>query len=237
MNGPNSQGPKRRRGPRRGPPREKRKTPEQIALETWEPKTKIGKQVLAGDLTSLDAIKKLGRPIREPEIVDTLVQDLEEQVIAIGKAGRPFKMAQRMTDSGRRNRYQVLVAVGNRAGYVGLGQGKAKEFGPARRKALKEAKLNMFKVPIGCGSWECACGGKHTVPYISEGSSGSVNVKLIPAPKGIGLASSATAKVVLGLSGLKDVWSKSRGHTKSRTNLAWATFEALRNLDNVKGAK
>lgn len=203
----------------------------------WEPTTKLGKLVMAGDITSLDAIKKSGKSIREPEIVDRLVPGLEEEVIAIGKGGRPFKMAQRMTDSGRRNTYVVLMAVGNKAGYVGLGQGKAKEFGPAKRKALKEAKLNIFKVPIGCGSWECACGGKHTVPYISEGSSGSISVKLIPAPKGIGLAASNTAKVVLKLAGLQDIWSKSKGHTKTRSNLAWATFRALEGLDRIKGAK
>ena len=77
----------------------------------WIPKTKLGKTVAGGEITSIDQILDKGIPIRESGIVDTLIKDLEEQVIPIGKAGRPFKMVQRMTDSGRRNNFLVVAVV------------------------------------------------------------------------------------------------------------------------------
>ena len=202
----------------------------------WIPRTKLGRQVAVKEIKSIDEIFDKGLVIKEPEIVDALLPDLEEEVIAIGKAGRPFKMVQRMTDSGRRNNFQVIVAVGNKDGYVGLGEGRAKEYGPSLRKAIKSAKISLMRVPRGCGSWQCSCDASHSVPFQSEGHTGSVKILLKPAPKGIGLAASKTSKTILKLAGYSDVWAKSFGHTSARINLAKATFDALRSLNKMKAA-
>ncbi|MFC1454636.1 30S ribosomal protein S5 [Candidatus Undinarchaeota archaeon] len=222
----------KRKRMQRGP---RKKKPEEIV--EWIPKTRLGKLVKSGEITSLDEIFNNGLNIQEPEIIDALLPDLEESVVEIGRAGRPFKMVQRMTDSGRRNNFLVIIIVGNGDGYVGLGQGRATDYGPALRKALRNAKLNLIRVPRGCGSWECGCGTGHSLPVGIWGKCGSVRVHIKAAPKGIGLATSKTTKLLLKHAGIKDAWSKSMGHTRTRVNLAKATFDALNNLNKIKNLK
>jgi len=200
----------------------------------WIPKTTLGKEVKAGQWESIEAIKKAGKIIKEPEIIDFLFPDLEERILKIGHGNRPFKWVQRMTDSGRRNKYFVMVAVGNQKGYVGLGLGRAKEYGGAIAAALRTAKLNLTHVSLSCGSWDCGCGTPHSVPLKITGKEGSVKVTLTPAPKGTELIINKTSKDILELVGLKDVWSNTSGHTSTRSNLARATFKALENLNKVK---
>lgn len=200
----------------------------------WKPITNLGKQVKAEEIESLDAIWSRGKVIREAEIVDFFLPDLEERIIKIGKAKRPFIWVQRMTDSGRRNRYFVIVSVGNKNGYVGVSDGSAKEYGSAIAKAVRRAKLNLIKVPRSCGSWDCGCSDSHSIPSEVIGKSGSVRVKLMPAPKGTGLAASYVSKDILELAGITDVWSKTFGHTKTRANLTFATFDALKSISKVK---
>ncbi|MFO7872707.1 MAG: 30S ribosomal protein S5 [Candidatus Undinarchaeales archaeon] len=202
---------------------------------SWKPKTGVGKLVKAGKITSIDEIFTMGKKIQEPEIIDILLPDLEELILKIGSAGRPFKWVQRMTDSGRRNRYFVMVAVGNRKGYLGLGTGTAKEYGGAIEGALRNAKLNVINITMGCGSWDCGCGETHSVPVETKGKAGSVKIELKPAPKGTGLVVNKTSRGILELAGVKDIWSATKGHTATRPNLAKATFNALYNLNKVKG--
>ncbi|MBD3185681.1 30S ribosomal protein S5, partial [Candidatus Bathyarchaeota archaeon] len=105
--------------------------------------------------------------------------------------------------------------------------------GPAIRKAISLAKLEIIPVRRGCGSWECGCGEHHTVPFKVQGKVGSVEIELIPAPKGVGLAVADTAKTVLSLAGIKDVWSKTKGRTRTTANMVKATYEALRKTMKV----
>ena len=98
-------------------------------IDEWEPKTKMGQLVKDGTITDIDEIFEKGLPIMELEIVDALIPDLEEEVMDVN-------LVQRMHKSGRKVNFRVIVAVGNKDGYVGLGQGKAKEVGPAIRKAV-----------------------------------------------------------------------------------------------------
>ncbi|MFQ6105859.1 MAG: 30S ribosomal protein S5, partial [Candidatus Hydrothermarchaeaceae archaeon] len=143
-------------------------------------------------------------------------------------------IVQRMHKSGRRVRFRATVAIGNKDGYVGLGTSIAKEVGPAIRKAIRDAKLNLIEVRRGCGSWECGCGESHSVPFEVTGKAGSVRVTLLPAPKGIGLAAGDVSKKVLSLAGLTDMWSRTRGQTKTTVNTAKATFNALKDTSLVK---
>jgi small subunit ribosomal protein S5 len=205
------------------PPRtQQRRRPVKTEFQTsnWEPKTKLGKLVKKGEITTMTAALKSGLPLREPEIVDILLQKVEDEVIDVN-------MVQRMTDSGRRVKFVITVAVGNNDGFIGFGQAKGKEVGSSIRKAIENAKLNMIEIRRGCGSWECGCGKPHTVPCAITGKSGSVEITLKPAPRGIGLATGNVSKKILTLAGVKDCWAFTRGKTKTTVNYAKAVFNAL----------
>lgn len=195
--------------------------------QEWVPKTRLGKLVVEGQVASMDEAIKSGLPIREPQIIDMLLPDLEDEVLDIN-------MVQRMTDSGRRVKFRATVIVGNRNGYVGLGQAKDVQVGPAIRKAIDAAKLNISYIRRGCGSWECACGLQHTVPYEVTGKAGSVSVTLIPAPRGLGIAAGSTATKVLEKAGIKDVWTKTSGTTRTTLNFAKATYNALNQVNIIR---
>ncbi|MEM1873353.1 MAG: 30S ribosomal protein S5 [Acidilobaceae archaeon] len=190
-------------------------------LREWVPRTRVGRLVKEGRITSIDQLFRASLPILEPEIVDYLLPNLEHEIIDTA-------LVQKMTDSGRISRYRVVVVVGNRDGYVGVGKGKARQFRIAIEKAIRNAKLNITPVRRGCGSWECTCGRPHTVPFTVRGKSGSVEVVLKPAPLGTGLVAGDIAKIVLKLAGLSDVWTFSRGETRTTYNFARATYEALK---------
>ncbi|HEY5606147.1 MAG TPA: 30S ribosomal protein S5 [Thermoplasmata archaeon] len=218
--------PKRRGGKRgrRGAPRGAR--PERD-LSEWVPKTKLGRMVMGGELTTLGDAIKTGLPIREPEIVDILLPETEDEVLDVN-------MVQRMTDSGRRVNFVITCIVGNKDGFAGLGRARGREVGPSIRRAIDNAKLNMIEIKRGCGSWECGCYRAHSLPFKVAGRSGSVEVVLKPAPQGVGLAVGDVAKSVLRLAGITDAWGSTRGHTKTTVNYALATFEALRNTGVMK---
>ncbi|ALV61941.1 SSU ribosomal protein S2e (S5p) [Thermococcus sp. 2319x1] len=202
----------------------------QRVLEEWQPKTKLGMLVKEGQITDIHEIFRKGYQIKEPEIVDVLLPEVNarenQEVLDIA-------LTVRMTDSGRRVRFRVLAAVGNRDGYVGLGIGHGKEVGIAIRKALNYAKMNIIEVKRGCGSWECRCRRPHSIPFAVEGKSGSVKVKLMPGPRGLGLVIGDVGKKVLSLAGVRDVWSQTLGETRTTVNFAKAVFEALYNTNSV----
>ncbi len=196
-----------------------------LSLETWEPRTLVGRMVKEGKITSIDEIFKRNLPILEPEIVDILLPGLEHEVLEV-------RIVQKMTDAGRITRFRAAVVVGNREGYVGLGKGKARQFRFAIEKAIRNAKLNIIPIRRGCGSWECTCSEPHSVPFTVRGKSGSVEVVLKPAPKGTGLVAGDTAKKILRLAGIQDVWTFTKGETRTSYNFARATYLALRNTYN-----
>jgi len=191
--------------------------------EEWVPKTKLGRLVYEGQVTTLDEALSSRLPIKEAAIIDALLPGLEDEVLDIN-------MVQRMTDSGRRVKFRATVIVGNKDGYIGLGQGKDAQVGPAIRKGIDVAKLNIIKIQRGCGSWECGCGGEHTVPFEIMGKAGSVRIHLIPAPRGLGIAAGETAQKVMEMAGIQDVWTRTSGNTRTTLNFAKATYNALQNI-------
>lgn len=197
------------------------------AATTWTPKTRLGKMVMHGEVTGMSDALRSGLPLREPEIVDILLPNMEDEVLDVN-------MVQRMTDSGRRVNFVITSVVGNRDGFVGLGRARGKEVGPAIRKAIDNAKLNLIEIKRGCGSWECGCGKPHSLPFEVVGKGGSVELTLKPAPRGISLAVGDVAKSVLRLAGIKDAWGFTKGHTKTTVNYAIAAFEALKRTALLK---
>ena len=109
------------------------------ALRSWTPKTRLGREVMANRIVTYEQALASGLPIREVEIVDALIPNLEDEVIKVN-------MVQRMTDSGRRVRFNVMACVGNKDGYVGLAMAKGKEVAQTIRKALTAAKLSLIQI-------------------------------------------------------------------------------------------
>lgn len=222
-------------------------TPQEIKTtipEGWKPKTELGRKILAGEITDISKIFSEGKKISEPAIVDILLPNLEKEIILIGgttgKGGgikrTPFKRTARMHKSGRRYRISVMTAIGNKNGYIGVGlaSGPPGKHQEVIEKSLNKAKLSLIPIRRGCGSWECLCGTNHSIPFAIEGKSGSVRIKFMPAPKGVGLVVSDEVKKIMRLAGISDIWCKSRGNTQMRINLIKATFNALKKLNAYK---
>lgn len=208
----------------------------------WNPKTTLGKKVKSGEITSMDQILDNGYNILESQIVDAIFPNAESELLFIGQAKgkfgggkkRVFRQTQKKTKEGNKPSFATIAVIGNQDGFVGIGYGKSKETVPAREKALRNAKLNMFKIMRGCGSWECLCNEPHTVPFKVEGKCGSVIIKLMPAPRGKGLCIEPECAKILKLAGIKDVWSKTKGQTKVKMNLIYACEDALRKMMKAK---
>jgi len=128
----------------------------------------------------------------------------------------------------------AFVIVGNEDGIVGVSKATSPEARNAINKAIKKAKLNLTIINRGCGSWECGCNTNHSIPYKIKGKCGSVRVELLPAPKGVGLVCSDEIKKIFRLSGIKDIWIKSYGTTRTRINFISAIFNAFKNLNIYK---
>src|SRR6266516_3208786 len=175
----------------------------------WVPKTKLGRQVQQGEIVSMEEIFTQGLRIKEPEIVDTLLPNIQQEVLGIG-------FVQKQTDAGERSRFRAIVAVGNGDGYIGLGEGKARQVRTAIDKGTVQAKLNVIPIRRGCGSWECRCGTMH-----------SVRVEVLPGPRGLGLVAGEIPKQVLRLAGVRDCWTRTFGSTSTLTSSALAVFDAL----------
>jgi small subunit ribosomal protein S5 len=190
-------------------------------LEGWIPRTKLGRVIFEGNISSMEEIFAEGFKIREPEIVDALLPELQEEVININ-------LVQKQTDAGEKSRFKAIVVVGNRDGYLGLGSEKARQVRTAIQKAAVDARLNITPIRRGCGSWECGCDRPHSLPFQVRGKCGGVQVVLVPGPRGLGIVASEEAKIILDFAGVKDCWTRSYGSTRTIPSFACAVFDALR---------
>jgi len=210
--------------------------------EAWKPKTSLGIKVKNSEINDINYILDKRIRILEPEIVDILLPNLATDLLMVGQAKgkfgggqkRVFRQTQKKTQEGNKPHFGTFAVVGNEDGYVGVGYGKSKETVPAREKAIRRAKLNVIKIRRGCGNWRCGCRDAHTVPFQVSGKCGSVEITLTPAPKGTGLIVEKECQKILKLAGIKDVWSRTEGQTRSKLNLLYACFEALGKLIQFK---
>lgn len=187
----------------------------------WIPKTIIGKKVAAGEITSMEEILESGARIQEAGIIKKLLPDLKSEVVDVG-------IIQKMTANGQSTRFKAIVAAGDQNGWLGIGQGKSKQMRIAIEKATSQAFLNVSPVKLGCGSWECRCDEKHSVPFKVRGRGGSVTVEIIPGPRGLGLVAGGKIKRLLELAGLKDAWTTSKGSTATMNSTSKAILQCLR---------
>ena len=189
--------------------------------EVWIPKTSIGKRVVAGEINSMEEILSKGLRIQEAGIVKKLLPDLKTEVIDVG-------IIQKMTPNGQSTRFKALVAAGNENGWLGIGMGKSKQMRIAIEKANNAAYLNVSPVKLGCGSWECRCDQKHSVPFKVKGKGGSVTIEILPAPRGLGLVAGGKIRNLLKLAGLKDAWTTAKGSTSTMNSTSKAVLKCLR---------
>ena len=89
---------------------------EELSFDSWKPKTKLGRLVKEGYITSIDEIYQNVYTIKEAEIVDFLLPNLQEEVIDIN-------LVQKQTDAGERSQFKTTIIIGT-PGYIGIGEGK-----------------------------------------------------------------------------------------------------------------
>lgn len=211
------------------------------ALASWVPKTELGRLVRSGKIKDIDKILAEHKKIVEPEIVDSLLH-LEQDLLLIGQAKgkfgggkrRAWRQTQKKTMESNVTSFSCMAVVGDKNGHVGIGLGKAKETLPSRAKAQRNARLNIIKVTRGFETKEEPGAKPHTVPFVVEGKCGSVTVKLIPAPRGTGLVIGDECKRILRLAGIEDIYSMTKGQTRTVFNFANACIDALKKIDRMK---
>tara|TARA_Y100000310_G_scaffold310852_1_gene356563 strand:+ start:13193 stop:14002 length:810 start_codon:yes stop_codon:yes gene_type:complete len=211
-------------------------------IEEWKPKTKLGLMVKNKEIKDIDEILDKGMKIQEGEIIDILLPNIETELLLVGQAKgkfgggqrRVFKQTQKKTREGNKPQFGTYAVVGNKNGYIGIGYGKGKETVPAREKAIRNAKMNIFKILRGSGSWESNSNEPHSIPFAVSGKSGSVKIMIMPAPKGKGIVAEKEIRKILGLAGIKDCWTKSHGQTGTKQNFIKATIMALQKLTKTK---
>ncbi|MDO8459854.1 MAG: 30S ribosomal protein S5 [Nanoarchaeota archaeon] len=212
-------------------------------LSSWVPKTQLGKRVREGKLKDIDKILIENKKILEPEIVEALLR-LDSDLLLIGQAKgkfgggkrRAWRQTQKKTMEGNVITFACMAVVGDKAGHIGIGYGRAKETLPSREKAIRNAKINIIKIIRGFESpeYEKDLSDPHTVPFKLEGKCGSVRITLMPAPRGTGLVIGDECKKILRLAGIKDVYAQTRGKTRTTFNLAKACIDALSKTSRMR---
>jgi small subunit ribosomal protein S5 len=235
--------PRKGRNSFKRPPRETEAEKRERVLANWKPKTKLGDEVRNGNIKNIDEILHAGKKILEEEIVDKLI-NVQSDLIFVGQAKgkfgggkrRAWRQTQRKTKEGNVPTFSTMAVVGDGKGHIGVATGRAKETLPARDKAIRKAKLNIFEVKRACAGFDCSCSELHSIPFKVTGKSGSVKLTLIPAPQGTGLVVANELKKVLKLAGIKDVYSKTFGKKRTTFNLIKSCVDALKKT-NVGGNK
>jgi len=138
--------------------------------------------------------------------------ELKEKVVAINRVVKTTK-------GGRTFSFSALVVVGNSAGVVGHGLGKAKEVQEAITKGIEDAKKNLIKVPIRHG----------TIPHDQLSKEGAAKVLIKPAAQGTGVIAGGSMRAVLESAGITDVLAKNLGSANPH-NVVKATIKALASL-------
>ncbi len=146
------------------------------------------------------------------EKIDPSQLDLKDTVVSIGRVTKVVKGGKNMS-------FSALVVIGDGAGVVGFGIGKAKEVPSAIKKAIEAAKKQLIRVPMAGTS----------IPHPVLGQFGAGSVLLKPAPDGKGIIAGGAVRAVVEAAGIHNVLTKSLGSPNAH-NVVRATFAALTSL-------
>ena len=142
--------------------------------------------------------------------VKTSDLELKDRLVAIQRVTK-------VTKGGRHFSFAAIVVVGDENGVVGYGLGKANEVTTAISKGIEDAKKNLVKVPIL----------NKTIPHEQEAKFGGARVFMKPAAPGTGIIAGGVVRSIIGLTGIKNLISKSLGST-NKVNIAYAVIDGLR---------
>lgn len=145
--------------------------------------------------------------------------EFDKKVLQVDRISRTVR-------GGRRIRFRALVILGNRAGRVGIGIGKAAEVVEAVEKGNRAAKRNLINVPISKG----------TIPHQIEVSKGAAHILLKPAKEGTSIVAGGTIRTICDLAGIQNIVGKILG-TANKINNSKATIEAFKKLAEEKDAQ
>ena len=175
------------------------------------PKTQGNKTVYA----KKQAARRQARGRRGEKPAD----EYEQRIVDIARVTRVMA-------GGKRMRFRACVAVGNRKGKIGVGLDKGADVTIAVTKAVNQAKKNLIDAPIV----------NETIPHEIYHKMGAAKILLKPARKGKGVIAGGAVRIIIELSGIKNITSKILG-TNNAVNVAKCTIEALDNIKKVEVKK
>ncbi len=159
--------------------------------------------------TSKRSVAPLVRTSNGVKISGQEEQPLEDTVVKVFRCAKVVK-------GGRRFSFAALVVIGDRAGTVGIGYGKANEVPLAVEKGIKDAKKSLHKIPLV----------GRTIPHKINGKYRATKITLVPASPGTGVIAGSSARAVLEYAGVQDILTKVYGSTSAK-NVVKATLDGL----------
>ena len=147
-------------------------------------------------------------------------QEFDQKIIEVARVTR-------VTEGGKQMSFRATVVIGDRKGKVGIGLGKGLDVSNAINKAVNRAKKDMITIPLN---------DQGTIPHELKQKFGAAKVMMRPAPQGTGIIAGGIMRMILELSGIRNITAKMFG-SKSKINNAKATIEALRSLQTERERK